>query len=92
MVVLKCTWSLFESGMVRHTDTNDCHKERVLYSQICGNMRLSTAGHAGPHRKQDESGGREGRAEHGQSLCCFFFLVVGRGGGGGGMNEAGKVH
>lgn len=79
--------------MVRHTDTNDCYKGRVLYSQICGNRRLSTAGHAGPHRKQDESGGREGRAEHGQSLCWFlFFLVVGGGGGRGGMNEAGKVH
>ena len=42
----------------------------------------------GPHRKQDESGDREGRAEHGPSLYCFFFLS----GGGGGMNEAGKVH
>lgn len=80
--------------MVRHTDTNDCHEERVVYLQICGNMRPSTAGHAGPHRKQDESGGREGRAEHGPSLYWFFFFGGGAGGGRGerGMNEAGKVH
>ena len=72
--------------MVRHTGTNDCHKERILYLQICRNMRHSTPGHAGPQRGKQpgSSGGREARAERGPKPLLVFFWE--------GMDEAGKVH
>lgn len=69
----------FESGVVRHADSNDYHKGKSLCSQVPRNRRFHTPDRAVPGNTRVSQKAEERRKEHGPAPFPGVFVGEGMG-------------